>query len=1197
MGRRAADLTTPVPVLGVPALVGVRGWRTTAGDRTGGALLQTWGTQCSVAVQTSPGISRPPTEHSVQLNDALSTPSDNITQTPNSYIIKETEYKEILLLAKSDKEKRAILKQKSGESKTKKEVTFKALGGEASKDVTCSQRNSTGTYCYARAIKTNPHFAGNVTSVKPKLKSAVRYNNGSVVDSEAIGGISIDNDEAESAKSETYHRRDQTRLQGHYAEQCGKTPLLSATRPFGMPQKICSHCGGRQSVTTGVVTLGEKSSAPDASLGEKSFTSPSTTTHFQMPHTSHREVSKNILNRDKRTLTTVNPQLLSLSEELRYRKTPHPACPVHSKSNLVTLLQTPAASDATSTQPTTILHAKTITVTKATIETRQDNSSTESSLNPSHNGEIPQSTSLILTPQMATATKPNIPHSHTYPKHLKIPQHISTQHNVPHNVYVSVHDTPEKTLSPPPSYLYTTAIGHGNTSITNTHKTTMTFDTAQMTTESILAKATDAENENIHSTHTVRSFATNTTNSPQMTLKCPTTSTAVSAADPTSQQRNTAQSAPASSLCTPPDHKPQEKSSLNTDSRPPNHESFIDTTTNSPGFPKLSPHITTPHPPLGTVVPQSILIHNSNPEQATHTSTKHTSVEKQIHPISKASLNRTPNATKPLDSRARLFSSAATNSTSTCSSTLYKNIALRNSSTNLKNPPPTATASSSTLTENQRNVCVSGTTSLQSDTTQHSRDLSRNEKACTNQAGHIQTADSQSQTSNASGLCGAVSSQESSAPNPAATSELLDVSKHNYRSSDASSPESTIVPNTDSYTDKNKFSGNLINELVVYESKHHDHPNLSQVTSLQNYISLIKSSSSCLQGCINTEQQRLSHYQGYTETQHEGHCVTCPPVKTSQETDSNTEMFATGISVRHANIKLKSNPDKLTYPSNPTPFVITQTNSEPIISSMENTGAHVLPITESESSVHQNSNSGTPSLPQAHTIPELSFPASVPFNSKVELCAHTGPECNSILPSSTMHSASLPRLQSCEAEAIVRLDSKFSRARPQSCPEDTSLAHSHPADAALLLPPSPQCCKSATLQQRLETVEASLAANKDRITTLLNIIHDLETCHTPTRSRRCYKTGQDLKNCSTCQKTACIVYSVEYDFRQQERRFLEVLNHSARRNNAFSMHLSQPLNFSLLRNVIIKNFTKSKVKSKKLCKTLFKWLPRKIQQV
>ncbi|KAJ7316276.1 hypothetical protein JRQ81_002438, partial [Phrynocephalus forsythii] len=41
--------------------------------------------------------------------------------------------------------------------------------------------------------------------------------------------------------------------------------------------------------------------------------------------------------------------------------------------------------------------------------------------------------------------------------------------------------------------------------------------------------------------------------------------------------------------------------------------------------------------------------------------------------------------------------------------------------------------------------------------------------------------------------------------------------------------------------------------------------------------------------------------------------------------------------------------------------------------------------------------------------------------------------------------------------------------------------------------------------------------------------------------RNFYRTGQDLNNCSTCQNTACIIYSVEYDFRQQEGRFHQVL--------------------------------------------------------
>lgn len=67
--------------------------------------------------------------------------------------------------------------------------------------------------------------------------------------------------------------------------------------------------------------------------------------------------------------------------------------------------------------------------------------------------------------------------------------------------------------------------------------------------------------------------------------------------------------------------------------------------------------------------------------------------------------------------------------------------------------------------------------------------------------------------------------------------------------------------------------------------------------------------------------------------------------------------------------------------------------------------------------------------------------------------------------------------------------------------------------------------------------------------------------------------------------------SVEYDFRQQEKLFLEVLNRSANVDHAHH------LNFSLLRRAILKKVAKSKVKSKKLCKTLFMWLPGKIQHV
>lgn len=69
--------------------------------------------------------------------------------------------------------------------------------------------------------------------------------------------------------------------------------------------------------------------------------------------------------------------------------------------------------------------------------------------------------------------------------------------------------------------------------------------------------------------------------------------------------------------------------------------------------------------------------------------------------------------------------------------------------------------------------------------------------------------------------------------------------------------------------------------------------------------------------------------------------------------------------------------------------------------------------------------------------------------------------------------------------------------------------------------------------------------------------------------------------------------SVEYDFRQQEKRFLEVLNQS--RGNDASLKLNQILNFNLLRH--FKKFRVSKVKSKKLSKTLMKWLMRNLPQM
>ncbi|KAJ8337913.1 hypothetical protein SKAU_G00368790 [Synaphobranchus kaupii] len=101
----------------------------------------------------------------------------------------------------------------------------------------------------------------------------------------------------------------------------------------------------------------------------------------------------------------------------------------------------------------------------------------------------------------------------------------------------------------------------------------------------------------------------------------------------------------------------------------------------------------------------------------------------------------------------------------------------------------------------------------------------------------------------------------------------------------------------------------------------------------------------------------------------------------------------------------------------------------------------------------------------------------------------------------------------------------------------------HPRHTAPPLPPSPKCNGVPRgIQDRLLTVEESLLSNQEKIKVLLNVIQDLERSRALSEGRKSYRTGQDLNNCTTCQKTACIIYSVEHDFRQQEGRFQGVLD-------------------------------------------------------
>ncbi|XP_061753817.1 uncharacterized protein LOC133551280 isoform X1 [Nerophis ophidion] len=1072
MGRRAADLTTPVPVLGVPALIGAPGWRTTEGDTSVGALLQTWGLQrCSVAVQTSPGIRRAPIQRCAQLTDKLHTRSIHNAQASKSYITKD--YKEILLLTKGDKEEWA----KSVDSKSKKEVTFQALVGEALGDIVCSQDNSS---CFSRTIETNPHFAGTVTNVGPKLKPTVRYTNGSVVDSEAIGGISIENGETTPT-----HGADQTRVHSHYRKQSRKMLLFSAPRYLSASQQICNHCGGRQSLTAGVEISGKKSVTAPVCQAEIHFKSAhdllSAGKHLiQLPYEtniqpSNHQPCERATHIDKETS---HPQVLHLEEEvLRHRKTRHPACPVHSNNGH--FLSERHAME--STQPQT-MHADAIT--KATIKTNENQSLESLPLD----SKTPKTGSLPSTPLMATATKSNYPHSQANTKHIH-------ESGVLQNVCVSIHATQEKT----PNF-YTTATGnlHG----VSIPKTVQTFASALMSTEGNCQH----ENTTPNLAHAAREK--NPKYCSQGSLQYPTRFL----------ELNESKLGPSHTL-SDLTHTLQEKLS-----------SYSTVVQNSPG----------------------ILDVDSN---GTNTSSKHNPkrLDAKIQPgssnseltLKTASLSALSCVT--LDSKSGMSAPIST----TTNYALYRNTALRSSS---------SLHPLSTLKEKQNNSHASCNSLLKMSNMSHESSLLHN--ASPKKPWHTQATDI---ITSEPALRVFPSWKNMSETAQIALSSLSNMSKHHNKSSHLSNViqnHQTNSLNSELPADAKLLNGDRGNEIVWSDSK--NHPGISQVTNLQTRIRTLKSNSSQLQGCSKIKQQMDAQYQGSMINEHEGQCATYPPGITAQQMDSNTKQFALGISPMHARTEPESKADKQKHPNDPAVSVTAKRSYEPILAKQAITGAH-----------DGRSESNTSSVQEPHAGPKLSLIAA-------GLCCSEG---------------ELASLQCSEDEAILSRDSECSPAAPKLDPEGAILTHSHPTEAAMLLPASPQCSKSASIQQRLDSVEASLAANKDRITTLLHIIHDLEASHSTANGRRCFKTGQDLKNCSTCQKTACIVYSVEYDFRQQERCFLEVVNHhSARGNEAYHEPQNASLKFSLLKKAM-KNVRKSKKKSKKLYKILLKWLPRKLQHV
>ncbi|XP_056433253.1 inhibitory synaptic factor 2A-like [Gadus chalcogrammus] len=97
-----------------------------------------------------------------------------------------------------------------------------------------------------------------------------------------------------------------------------------------------------------------------------------------------------------------------------------------------------------------------------------------------------------------------------------------------------------------------------------------------------------------------------------------------------------------------------------------------------------------------------------------------------------------------------------------------------------------------------------------------------------------------------------------------------------------------------------------------------------------------------------------------------------------------------------------------------------------------------------------------------------------------------------------------------------------------------------PGGAMALGPGSPEACKQIVpvtkdgdVKAQLQVMENMISSSQETIKVLLGVIQELEKGEAH-REGLSYRTGQDTANCDTCRNSACIIYSVELDFKQQE---------------------------------------------------------------
>jgi len=1151
MGRRATDLATPVPVLGVPALVGLRGYKTLAGEKNAGAPPPlpslSWTQQCSIGVQTSPGVGKLP------LIQAGATRPVNILFTPS--VNNGTEASKLRCV----------------EAKTKKEVTFKEVPTGTTEHQEAGRTNDKTNCCYARAIKTNPHLAGNLTKVTPKPKLSLRYTNGSVVDSDAIGGISVDGGDARPEKDSASLGRDQVKpVGGRGVEQSGDAVSTAVVQPFRTPPKICNQCGGKQSVPCGRDIMGWQKpigARPEGiilnpgPIPPPTPTTTTTTTHvenlrdLQLSHPQQPQRVSPCVARGPSP--AVGPPLVSPNARSK-PNAPHPSCPVHSvHANSQGHSATPLHPQ-TQTQAPAVLHTKELTVTEAIIETRQRNANSGPLDRQPHTNKPSLPACISLPPQFAVATKANDPRGCSYRKWTETSNCIAARYKVSDDR--AVHIAPSDTQLPSAAVLEST------TSYMSTPPGPKnTPNTIQISTS----------RNSLHTDYKINVYT--------MGFKVPNT-----ANDSITVKNNNIknQECSDSSRSTNPMNlvNPPSKASLE---MVMNTQNNANTAMRPKAFPGSILHLATTqvmdtlssYKQNNTSLPVGTFMHIEAP---THTASHTTTVAKittdlvpAITPFkhvgaplgTNPSDSKTNAASKPLSNyyRAKLIQSLSSkpspvtpkspimttsNSHALSASALYKTIPLDEKNSSCAVSP----SASPQLIEKARSGHQSHDVSPHT-----SRDgahltyvLNPDRSSHVHRARPAQTPPhTQTHSRNGSALESAVPIHHSSPtsdghglggtaierPEPLTLSEKTRLAADDPNSSLARKTDAqclrafppnllrnmTALPVSDqcmsnhtyavntaqpdpkvnsiikSCFDLNKDKYKCIDSAVKQNSKPCQTSIFLKVTHL-NYISQIKPQRCQSQTSMNTNEQQCLQLQSYTDRITEVQTTTQIQVRPSEEIQdpTTTEQCFPGPPARD-DLETSADSDAHSLSSAspiraPTNLCATPADATANSSFDEWTGELCrYGISDSDTLSSQ--------LMCAHSSASSVLSQNTLDASERELCEHApdGPTCGVKLQRPWTDLTALAHLRS-RVRACRGSGRTLVHQGPEVCVAQAHAhAHAHPPDAEeLLVPPSPRCSKTAALQWRLETVEASLEANRGRISTLLHIIQDLEQIHVST---------------------------------------------------------------------------------------------------